>query len=114
MTPLSRRQLLRGAGGFTLALPFLPSLLTATEARAAGAPRKNFVQFTTSHGGIWPVNMYPSNSTLTDSLSYAGRTVKRGALALQPGASAGTVQLSRVLSAPSTLLTPRLASKINV
>ena len=32
---VTRRHVLRGIGGFTLALPFLPSLLSSSEAKAA-------------------------------------------------------------------------------
>jgi hypothetical protein len=111
----SRRQFLRGAGGFTLALPFLPSLVDPREARsaAAGAPIKRFIQFCTQHGGIWGANMYPGDQTLTDSMSYAGRTVKRGKLVPQPVAG-GRAQLSAVLSGPASSLTSALAAKMNV
>jgi Protein of unknown function (DUF1552) len=109
----TRRQFLRGAGGFSLALPFLPSLLERSEARAATAtPKKRFVQFCTQHGAIWGGNMYPDAATLTDSLTYAARTVKRGKLALKT--AAGTSQLSAVLRGPQALLTPTLAGKMNV
>lgn len=109
----NRRQFLRGTGGIGLAIPLLPSLLNSQEARAATTPKKRFIQFCTEHGGIWGANMYPTDATLTDQMSYAGRTVKRGKLAVQAGAS-GTNQLSPVLTAPSSLLTPALAAKINV
>jgi uncharacterized protein DUF1552 len=109
----TRRQFLRGAGGFSLALPFLPSLLDVRAARAAvSAPKKRFVQMCTQHGAIWGPNMYPDATTLTDSMTYAGRAVKRGKLA--PQTTAGTAQLSAVLRGPSTLLTPALAAKMNV
>jgi hypothetical protein len=108
----TRRQFLRGAGGFTLGLPFLPSLLDAREARAASAPKKRFVQMCTQHGAIWGTSMYPDAATLTDSMTYAGRSVKRGKLALQ--SAGGASQLSAVLRGPSTLLTPALAAKMNV
>jgi hypothetical protein len=110
----TRRQFLRGSGGFTLALPFLPSLLGAREARAAAAsaPKKRFVQMCTQHGGVWGTSMYPAATTLTDSMTYAGRSVRRGKLALQ--SAAGASQLSAVLRGPSTLLTPALAAKMNV
>src|SRR5450432_607658 len=109
-----RRQFLRGAGGIALAIPLLRSLLDPRDARAdAGVPAKRFVQFTTYHGGVWGTNMYPADAALTDSMSYAGRTVKRGPLVTQPG-PADTAQLSSVLSGPSSLLTPQLAAKMNV
>lgn len=109
----TRRQVLHGLGGFTLALPFLPSLLKPSEARAATpAPVKRFVAFATQHGGIWASKMYPADATLTDSLSYAGRTVRRGNLAL--ATSGSTAQLSPVLAGSSTLLTAKLAAKMNI
>ena len=110
----TRRQFLRGAGGFSLGLPFLPSLLDAREARAAAAsaPKKRFVQVCTQHGAIWGGSMYPDAATLTDSMTYAGRPVKRGKLTLQ--SAGGASQLSAVLRGPSTLLTPALAAKMNV
>ena len=109
-----RRQFLRGAGGIALAIPLLRSLIDPRDARAdAGVPAKRFVQFTTYHGGVWGTNMYPADAALTDSMSYAGRTVKRGPLVTQPG-PADTAQLSSVLSGPSSLLTPQLAAKMNV
>jgi hypothetical protein len=108
---VTRRQVLRGAGGFSLALPFLPSLLDPRAARAA-TPKRRFVQMCTQHGAIWGGSMYPDAATLTDSMTYAGRTVKRGKLA--PTTAAGVAKLSAVLSGPSTLLTPALAAKMNV
>ena len=57
--------------------------------------------------------MYPADATLTDSLSYAGRTVRRGNLALGAG-SGGNAQLSPVLAGSSSLLTAKLVSKMNV
>jgi len=108
----TRRQFLRGAGGFSLGLPLLPSLLPslldAHAARAAAAaPKRRFVQMCTQHGAIWGTSMYPDAATLTDSMTYAGRTVKRGKLA--PQTTASTAQLSPVLRGPSTMLTPALA-----
>jgi hypothetical protein len=108
----TRRQFLRGVGGFSLALPFLPSIVDPREAKSATAPVKRFVAFATTHGAIWGANMYPADSTLTDSMTYAGRTIKRGKLAATT--NAGTTQLSAVLSGPSTLLTPSLVSKMNL
>ena len=65
---ISRRQMLRGIGGATLALPILPSLLCRT---AYGAdpvftrpPRLYWV--TTEHGGAFEASMFPSTSLLTD------------------------------------------------
>jgi hypothetical protein len=56
-----RRQFLRGAAGFTLALPFLPSLVTDTEAvaHADGAPRKRLIAFMSKNGQMED-NWFPS------------------------------------------------------
>ena len=107
---MKRRQFLAGMGGALLALPLLPSLLER-EAQAATRP-KNFVCFATPHGGAWFSNMFPAASALTEQTSYAGRTVRRGALtATQSG---GTASISTVLNAPSTLLTPAVLGKLNL
>lgn len=110
---LTRRQVLRGMGGFTVALPFLPSLLSSDEARAAGtaAPRR-FIALRSEHGGVLGSNMYPSNATLTEAQNYAGYQVRRGALAASQSGS--TSALSPVLTASSTTLTPSLVAKLNV
>ena len=108
--PFNRRMFLRGAAGFTLALPFLPSLLPrGAEAGPVGIRR--FVAFGTQHGGIWQNAMYPSDASLTETMSY-GHTIRRGALgaSLQNGRAA----ISPVLSADATVLTPELVQKMNV
>jgi hypothetical protein len=109
---LNRRQVLRGLGGFTLALPLLPSLLTPSEARAqAAAPPKRFIQFCTDHGGVWGVNMFPPDPS-EQTQQYAGRTIRRGPLSLE--VQSGRARLSPVLSADSTVLTSGLVAKMNV
>lgn len=113
MSQLSRRQILRGLGGFTLALPFLESIAAPRAASAAPpASPKRFVQFCTQHGGVWGSNMYPGDASLVQSLSYGGHTVKQGALALQT--SGQDALLSSVLRAPASRLTPAVAAKMNV
>lgn len=109
---MNRRMLLRGAAGFTLALPFLPSLLgKGKEAHAAGGP-KRFVAMATHHGGVWQPRMYPNAATLTEKMSYAGHEIRRGALALE--VANGVASLSPVLSGDSTKLTSALVQKMNV
>jgi len=109
---MNRRMLLRGAAGFTLAIPFLPSLLTnEKEAHAAGGP-KRFVALATYHGGVWQPHMYPNDATLTQTTSYAGHNVRRGTLALE--VADGVASLSPVLSGDATKLTSTLAQKMNV
>lgn len=113
---LSRRMLLRGAGGFALALPFLPSLLERGEARAGGANRpKRYVHFATDHGGVWGANMYPAtpaDATTLERRSYAGHEVRRAALA--PQVANGRASLSPVLTGAADRLTPAMAAKMNV
>jgi hypothetical protein len=105
-----RRQFLKGLGGTLLAIPFLDSL--AGVARADAARPKFFVTMTTSNGGAWFERMFPSDAMLTESMTYAGRTIRRGALT--PTVSGSAAALSPVLSASSSKLTAALAAKMNV
>jgi hypothetical protein len=57
-TSTTRRRFLRGAAGFTLALPFLPSL-AGRAAAGAGGPAKRFVAFR-SLQGQFQENWFPS------------------------------------------------------
>jgi hypothetical protein len=109
---LNRRHFLIGAGGFTLALPYLPSLLSRAEA-GVGRPPKRFIAMATQHGGVWPDNMYPSQSTLTGSQEvFPGHTMRYGALASR--LEGGDAVLSPVLRAPADRLTDSVVSKMNV
>jgi len=104
---IDRRQVLRGAGGFTLALPFLPSLFPrrADGAELVAGRGPNFAAMTTVHGAVLPQGMYPGAGTLTQSTDFLpGHTIKHGPLQ-------GTA-LSPVLTSSS--LTPKLVSKMNV
>jgi hypothetical protein len=110
----SRRHFLRGAGGVALAIPFLPSLMSrafAADAPLAG-PERCFFALGTDHGGIWAQNMYPSDSVLTETTDYAGRTVRHGALPTAP--VNGETRLSAMCSAPASSLSAGLAAKFNV
>ncbi len=107
----NRRMFLRGAAGFALAIPFLPSL-AKKEAKAAPGFGKRFVALATNHGGIWQSNMYPNEATLTQNVQYAGHGVRRGSLSLD--VANGVASLSPVLSASSDVFTSALASKMNV
>jgi hypothetical protein len=112
---ISRRQVLRGIGGATLALPILPSLLSRT---AYGAdplftrpPRLYWV--TTDHGGAFEASMFPSTSLLTASQAlYSDHTVRSGALV--PTTSGSDTVVSPVLRAPSSSLSAALVKKMNV
>ena len=77
---MRRRQFLRGLGGLTLALPFLPSLLPRSAQSAPGDMPKRFIAMATSHGGIWTRSMYPDRASLTDTRMYAGHEIRGGRL----------------------------------
>jgi hypothetical protein len=110
---LSRRMILRGVGGFALALPFLPSL-AEREALAKGATGKpRLFWFGTDHGGAYDSNMFPSDSLLnTTATAVPGHTVHAGPLAAT--VNNGVATLSPILSASSSTLTPALVGKMNV
>lgn len=108
---ISRRQILRGLGGFTLALPLLPSLFTPEEAKADSVPgTKRFINICTNHGGAWARNMFPTMVN-PDKQTYAGREIRR--MTLTPTTSGGSTVLSPVLTAASSVLTPALVAKMN-
>ena len=112
---LNRRMFLRGAAGFTLALPLLPSLLEPRAARAGGGPVvKRFVSLGNRHGGVRQSNMVPDASKLTGQTGYAGQQIRRGQLVDLMTTSGGKTVLSPVLTADSGRLTPLLVSKLNV
>jgi hypothetical protein len=115
MKAIRRRHFLRGAAGFTLALPFLESLVKRG-ARAGEPPfalQPRFVAMTTQHGGVWGANMFPADATAPSSEQlYPGHTMHYGAL--QRTVEGGMARVSPVLRAPEGLLTERLVSKMNV
>ncbi len=112
---IGRRQFLLGAGGFSLALPLLPSLRPRS-ARAGDfpyAPNPRFVSFATGHGGIWGQNMYPAEELLTASeVIYPGHEMNYGALARTVDGS--MARLSPVLSAAEDALSDTMVAKMNV
>ena len=112
---MNRRMFLRGAGGSVMAIPFLPSLLSRAFAAdpAPGPVPKCFFAISTNHGGVWGKNRYPSDDLLTQSMEYAGRTVRYGNLPSTPDAN-GNVVWSPMCTAKASVLTPTLASKFNI
>ncbi len=114
--PGTRRQFLRGAGGVTLALPFLPSLLPRNAAaQPAGPPR---IVLIAQVGGSYYGNFH-GNPALPNSMSlYNDHGINWGPLAgiaaSNNDPNSGRTKISPILNAPSTLLTPRLLSKMNV
>ena len=111
---ISRRHFLRGACGATMAIPFLPSLLSRTFAQdiPADNPHGCFFAMGTDHGNVWAQNMYPNASLLTQEMQYAGRNVRYGALAATVDGTDHV--LSPVCRAPASVMTPDLVSKINI
>lgn len=83
---ISRREVLRGAAGFTLALPFLTSL---AEKSAYGADpvytrRPRLLWYATDHGGAYEANMFPPSSLLTQSVNlFSDHKVSAGPLKLR-------------------------------
>jgi hypothetical protein len=112
--PLTRRQFLIGAAGFTLALPLLPSLLIE---KAYGDPvlmrRPRLWWLTTNHGAALERAFFPSQSPLTDSQAlFTDHSVTAGALR---GTSMGSDTLiSPILHAPSAVLSERRIAQLNV
>lgn len=111
---MPRRAVLRGATGFTLALPFLSSI---NGGRALGdvlyqGPKRLFA-FRTDHGAVRPDYLFPPSTQLTERVQlYPGHEVARGRLVRTvDGASAS---VSRWLRASSVALTDRLVGKLNV
>jgi uncharacterized protein DUF1552 len=67
MTPMSRRTLLRGAGGVAVALPFLDAMWSPRTARAATAPNRLLINFT--ENGVVEPNWYPTGDVKNFSLA---------------------------------------------
>ena len=59
-------------------------------------------------------NMYPTDALLTQTVDYAGRQVRYGALPTQPAADETSIAWSPVCRAPVDVLTPSVISKTNV
>jgi len=111
----TRRQFLRGAGGFALALPLLPSLLVknAYGADPAFTRHPRMFWLTTEHGGAFESSMFPQQSLLTNTTNlFVDHQVRSGALV--PTTQSGRTVISGVLQASNTLLTPALLAKMNV
>lgn len=112
---VTRRQFLVGAGGATLALPVLPSLLTET---AYGADptftrRPRLFVLATDHGGAFESSMFPSASLLTEQGSiFSDHSFRYGTLS--GSVSGSTRSLSPILSADSTRFSAALVGKMNV
>ena len=113
---LNRRAFLRGLGGATMAIPFLPSLhhKAFAAAPALTSVPKRFFALRTAHGGVWHENMFPEESMLSgEPFTYAGREVRWGALPTSPD-DQNRVHWSPVCQADASRLTPSLAAKFNI
>ncbi|MCA9617702.1 MAG: DUF1552 domain-containing protein [Myxococcales bacterium] len=110
---LGRRHFLVGAGGASLAIPFLGSLEPAAAGDPPYAPNPRFVCMATGHGGVWNSNMYPDLSTASQARNiYPNHDMHYGPLAAS--SAGGTTTISACLSAPSTALPQSLVDKLNV
>jgi hypothetical protein len=112
---VTRRQFLIGAGGFTLALPILPSLLTSTaygaDPQFTRTPRLFWL--TSNHGAAYESNMFPNANLLArEHTLFADHVVRAGQL--QATVQAGKAVLSPVLSADALELSDRRIASMNV
>ncbi|MEM9187585.1 MAG: DUF1552 domain-containing protein [Myxococcota bacterium] len=108
---VGRRLFLAGTGGFSLAIPFLPSLVGRGEAQGPEAPHR-FVGMAVRHGGVRHENMWPADSAATDVTTVLGNhNIHHSPLA--PRMEGGDAVFSNVLRASASLLTPQLISKMN-
>lgn len=109
---ISRRHVLRGAGGATVAIPFLASLQSRL-ATAQGSASPCLFWMGTGHGGAYESSMFPSQAVLTQSVNaFADHSVRFGDLKAKTE-GANTV-VSSILQAKSTSLTPGMVGKMNV
>lgn len=108
---MNRRRFLRGAGGFGLALPFLPSLMTKEVLAQVNDGPPNFVGMYTDHGGLWEQNLYPQ-LPIAETRNYRGHEVRRSTLSST--VEDGVRMVSPVLSAPIAAFPERLVQKMSV
>lgn len=109
---VSRRWVLRGLGGATLAIPALPSLLSPRTAQAAAGGGQIFVGVMSAFGGCWGKKMFPQMPSSAEVATFAGKKVRRAPI--KGEVNGGTMVLSDVLQAPSTLLTAALVEKMSL
>ncbi len=100
----SRRMFLKSVGGLTVALPFLPSLLTVFAERALAATDTplRYVQLFTPLGGLQHKNWLGTNLPTTPFQLYPGQTARMGNIA----AMAGSNGISTVLNSSFQNLFP--------
>ncbi|MDZ4696323.1 MAG: DUF1552 domain-containing protein [Deltaproteobacteria bacterium] len=113
--PIYRRQFLQGAGGVSLGLPFLPSLVSrVVHAADPALPfTPNLWWMTSDHGGVFETNFFPNKNQLNQSFNIPnGHTGNWGKLTATKQGNNNVV--SPVLQAPSTALSDALVDKMNV
>lgn len=115
---LTRRQLLVGSSGFTLALPWLPSLLVS-KAHAADpvfVRRPRLLWLTTNHGAALERSFFPTESPFTESQDlFSDHAIAAGPLRAAGAApDSSHTALSPILHAPSELLSERRIAQLNV
>jgi hypothetical protein len=113
-----RRHFLVGAGGFTLSVPLLSSLLPRG-ARAQSARQRRLVAMATDHGGMSPAHFLPARpSTEATRRLHPGVGAVPEHMArfgpLPARAVDGWTEISDVLRAPATELDAATLSKLNV
>ncbi|MDX2021176.1 MAG: DUF1552 domain-containing protein [Deltaproteobacteria bacterium] len=112
---MRRRQFISGAGGFTLGVPFLRSLVPIAAYAAEVTPplQKRFVAVMTDHGGVYQSNMFPPDAMAPNVKNlFPGFDMHYGNLEAKIE-GADTV-LSPVLRAPTTVFPTSLVAKMNV
>jgi hypothetical protein len=107
---LSRRQILRGAFGATLAIPLLPSLLSKEALAKTPTRPPRLLWLTTGHGGAYESAFFPK-SPLTLNANAVHPVAAGNLVASAQGSLRG---VSPILSAPAADLTDKMLGKMNV
>jgi len=77
----NRRHFLQGIGGFTLGLPFLPSLVIKSARAEDPLPPKRFIALWSGLGGVLDSNWYPTaNPSGPESLIYSASQTSDGSV----------------------------------
>jgi Protein of unknown function (DUF1552) len=115
--PVTRRQFLLGASGFSLALPVLSSLLVKKahgDPIVARPPRLYWLA--TNHGAARESAFFPSESPSSESQQvFSDHSVSAGALrATSLATTPGNTALSPILQASASALSARRIAQLNV
>jgi hypothetical protein len=108
-----RRLFLKGASGVSVGLPFLPSLMPRAASAASGGGPPRLVLMAQKHGAFGPrLHADLSDKVTNTQMLFAGHQAKWGPI--PSSQSAGKTVISPILTANSTVLTPRMLSKLNI